>query len=74
MVRLAVAQAAVVAAGQQSLEHLGAVEVSAHGVNDTSHQHGDGQPVVGGTCLLQFVEQDVELDWVAVAVARYRAG
>ena len=74
MVGLAVAEAAVEAAGQEPVEYLFAVEVGADGVDDTGHQHGDGESVIGGAGLLEFVEQHVELDRVAVAVAGYGSG
>ena len=74
VVGLAVAEAAVVPAGEQFREHLLAVEVGADGVDDARHEHGHGQPVVGGAGLLELVEEDVELDGVAVAVAGHGAG
>ena len=74
VVGLAVAEAAVEAAGQEPVEYLFAVEVGADGVDDTGHQHGDGESVIGGAGLLEFVEQHVELDRVAVAVAGYGSG
>ena len=72
VVRLAVAEAAVVPPSDQPFEHLGAVEVGAHRVDHPGDQHGHGQTVVGGTGLFQLVEQNVELDRVAVPVARHR--
>ncbi len=74
MVGLAVAEAAVELTRQEPFEYLRVVEIGSHGVDDAGHQHGDGQPVVGRSRLLEFVEQHVQLDRVAVAIAWHRTG